>query len=627
MKQLLILMLCLLLAVTGLAAAEPVTVTGHVTEVEKYGHACLDITIDAFQEAGFALGDIITVEAGSYSGDMPFFNGYYVDRGEPMVRAYPGQEFIALCINYGKFAETAGIGVGDPVKLTLKEKAGALSVQEVNNLVYTDNRADYASDEVFANFRPVTAGNVAEGRLYRSASPVNNSRGRAAIASALAEKAGIRSVLNLANTEEEVAAFFAEDGFASDFYRELYDAGHVACLGMAADFASEDFAEKLAKGISFLAHEEPPFLVHCNEGKDRAGFTSMILEALMGAGTEEIEADYMLSFANYYGTAPGTAQYETVLEKNIREMMRVIAGLEKGASLENVDICAAAENWLLSAGVPREDLDMLKDKLGGQAIGAAGKTAQDLIEELVVCYGAHGAQADAAVNSLLEELSAQNAQLGEKWTAVLDLWRSVQSPDLPIHEGILPDGLAQTDELCLVVLGFQLNPDGSMKDELVERLKVAKASAEKYPNAYIVCTGGGTASENPEATESGRMAQWLVDNGIAENRVLVEDRSLTTAQNAIYTFELLKEKCPQVKELAIISSDYHIATGMLLFGAEAVLTEEPLTVVSNAAWPAPSGELSSMFQAGALIELSGDVETAFEIYYDTYDIHELPGAA
>jgi len=34
--------------------------------------------------------------------------------------------------------------------------------------------------------------------------------------------------------------------------------------------------------------------------------------------------------------------------------------------------------------------------------------------------------------------------------------------------------------------------------------------------------------------------------------------------------------------------------------------------------------LSTMFQAGALIELSGDVDTAFEIYYETYDIHELP---
>ena len=47
-------------------------------------------------------------------------------------------------------------------------------------------------------------------------------------------------------------------------------------------------------------------------------------------------------------------------------------------------------------------------------------------------------------------------------------------------------------------------------------------------------------------------------------------------------------------------------------------------MVSNAAYPAPAGSLSAMFQAGALIELAGDVKTAFEIYYDTYDIHDLP---
>ena len=49
-----------------------------------------------------------------------------------------------------------------------------------------------------------------------------------------------------------------------------------------------------------------------------------------------------------------------------------------------------------------------------------------------------------------------------------------------------------------------------------------------------------------------------------------------------------------------------------------------MTVVSNAAYHAPSGKLSTMFQAGALIELSGDAETAFDIYYENYDIHELP---
>jgi hypothetical protein len=104
----------------------------------------------------------------------------------------------------------------------------------------------------------------------------------------------------------------------------------------------------------------------------------------------------------------------------------------------------------------------------------------------------------------------------------------------------------------------------------------------------------------------------------------VEDESVTTAQNAIYPFDILEEKCPQVKRIAVISSDYHIATGLLLFGAEAVLRDSAVEVCDNAAWRAPGGALSILFQAGALIELSGDVETAFEIYYETYDIHELP---
>ena len=99
---------------------------------------------------------------------------------------------------------------------------------------------------------------------------------------------------------------------------------------------------------------------------------------------------------------------------------------------------------------------------------------------------------------------------------------------------------------------------------------------------------------------------------------------MTTAQNAICTLDILSEKYPQVRQIAIVSSDYHIATGTLLFGAEAILRDSDIEVVSNAAWDAPSGTLSAMFQAGALIELSGDAETAFEIYYETYDIHELP---
>ena len=241
--------------------------------------------------------------------------------------------------------------------------------------------------------------------------------------------------------------------------------------------------------------------------------------------------------------------------------------------------------------------------------------AQQLIERLVISYAAYGERDSQA----LAELAALDPGAGERWLRIMDLWEAPVTVN-----AALPDDLPRDGSLCLVALGFQLNPDGTMREELVERLRVLLAAARQYPNAVIVCTGGGTAAGDPTATEAGRMAEWLRGQGVDPARILVEDRSVTTAQNAIFTFDLLAAHCPQVSRLAIISSDYHIATGTLLFGAEAILRESAVTVAANAAWHAPSGTLSAMFQAGALIELSGDVETAFAIYYETYDIHELP---
>lgn len=241
--------------------------------------------------------------------------------------------------------------------------------------------------------------------------------------------------------------------------------------------------------------------------------------------------------------------------------------------------------------------------------------SQALIERMAISFAAYG-ERDAQA---MEALAAADHALADQWNQIMDLWEAPVSVN-----AALPDDLPKDDTLCLVALGFQLNPDGTMRDELIERLKVLLTASEQYPQAVIVCTGGGTAADDPTATEAGRMAEWLHEQGVDLSRVYVEDKSITTAQNAIFTFDILEEHCPQVQQIAVISSDYHIATGTLLFGAEAILRASPVTVVSNAAWHAPSGTLSAMFQAGALIELSGDVETAFDIYYETYDIHELP---
>ena len=91
----------------------------------------------------------------------------------------------------------------------------------------------------------------------------------------------------------------------------------------------------------------------------------MILEALMGATEEEIVDDYLTSFRNYYHLDPDkdAEKLSMIAEKNVKEMIRTVAGLGKGADLAGVDLAAAAENWLTAHGMESEALKTLKQKL------------------------------------------------------------------------------------------------------------------------------------------------------------------------------------------------------------------------------------------------------------------------
>ncbi|MBQ6316105.1 MAG: tyrosine-protein phosphatase, partial [Oscillospiraceae bacterium] len=248
----------------------------------------------------------------------------------------------------------------DEVTIVLKEDDGALAEQEINNLVYSDDRFDYSLDTVFANFRPVVMGDIAAGKLFRSASPVDDTFCRAVYANELAELVRIHAVMNLASTDEEVIECFETEGFPSDYYRTLYEDGRVIALGMPIVFDTEEFAQGIVRGLTFLSEQDPPYLVHCTEGKDRAGFASMVLEALMGASVEEIVADYMVSYRNYYGIEPGTEKYDLIVSKNIMLMLPIIAGTD---DLDGVNLADAAEAYLINNGMEQESLARLKEKL------------------------------------------------------------------------------------------------------------------------------------------------------------------------------------------------------------------------------------------------------------------------
>lgn len=70
----------------------------------------------------------------------------------------------------------------------------------------------------------------------------------------------------------------------------------------------------------------------------------------------------------------------------------------------------------------------------------------------------------------------------------------------------VPDHLPQKDH-AIVILGYALADDGSMRQPLIERLKVGLAVAKQYPNSKIIVTGGVPKQGIPEALA---VSNWLI---------------------------------------------------------------------------------------------------------------------
>jgi protein tyrosine/serine phosphatase/S-adenosylmethionine hydrolase len=335
-------------------------VAGTVTQIEKYGHALSDITIADFNALGFKFGDMVTVVFDNgFVLEAPYLDGYYVNNGDPLVRAYPGQTNIAVCINYGKLNVVAQVAVGSKFTIMLSRPGAYLTQYEIRKLVRSNKREDYLSDEVFANFRNIALGGIAKGVLYRSSSPIDNQLGRAAFADRLIKEAGVRTVVNLSDSADNMKNYLAAKDFASPYYAALASSNQVIFLNMNLAFASDEFRANVIKGLVFMAEHNGPYLVHCTEGKDRTGFFAALVEALMGASKDEIVEDYMQSYINYYGVKKGTDQY-TLISQDVLDMLKVIVGTN---DLDKADLAAGAMNYLLQGGMKAEQIEALKAKL------------------------------------------------------------------------------------------------------------------------------------------------------------------------------------------------------------------------------------------------------------------------
>ena len=352
--------------------AAPIQITTTIHEIAKHGNLVLYMYGADLFDKGFAHGDMVEISIGEKTWDVPLCTSYSdVDNGEVVLRATGETDGVVLAINMGDFATTAGIAqksaieeepgyrwdylMEEPVQITitLKEEDGYREQWLIRQLVRTNERADYAhlSDEAFANFRVIETTGMGKGVLYRSSSPINPALGRNTYADKAAKDAGILTVVNLADPSNTY------EGTENTYYSTC----QVTYVNLGADFLSETTLQGLAEGMRFIIHNNGPYLIHCNEGKDRAGFVSALLECLMGATLDEVIDDYMVTYYNYYGVEEGTEKYAAIVKNNLIQVLNTTFRVE---DISKADLAAEAAAFLMEdAGLTVQEVAALKGKL------------------------------------------------------------------------------------------------------------------------------------------------------------------------------------------------------------------------------------------------------------------------
>ena len=104
----------------------------------------------------------------------------------------------------------------------------------------------------------------------------------------------------------------------------------------------------------------------------------------------------------------------------------------------------------------------------------------------------------------------------------------------------------------VIVLGAQWKPEGP-SEVLRRRLDKALQYLNENPDTNVIVSGG--QGSNEPVSEAAGMRQYLIDAGIDEKRILVEDASANTYENLVFSGRFLDLKNDKV---VILTNNFHM---------------------------------------------------------------------
>lgn len=146
------------------------------------------------------------------------------------------------------------------------------------------------------------------------------------------------------------------------------------------------------------------------------------------------------------------------------------------------------------------------------------------------------------------------------------------------------DSAGRDDAQSMIILGAGLR-GRELTATLRNRLETACAYLHTHPwLPVIVCGGQG---KNEEISEALAMRDFLVAQGIAPGRVLMEDRSTSTWENFVFARRIFQQRDGRVPEkLLIVTSGFHLMRAKFLAGragfrCAGLASATPLLVIVN----------------------------------------------
>ncbi|MBR3929710.1 MAG: YdcF family protein [Clostridia bacterium] len=108
----------------------------------------------------------------------------------------------------------------------------------------------------------------------------------------------------------------------------------------------------------------------------------------------------------------------------------------------------------------------------------------------------------------------------------------------------------------IIVLGAKVNgtqPSGALRN----RIDAASEYLHEYPSARVVASGGQGADEGISEAEC--IKRGLIQRGIDESRIIMEDKSTSTFENLTFSLPLIEGENPSI---GLVTNNFHVYRSM-----------------------------------------------------------------